>query len=278
MPNHPGPVELAAAAEPSRVELIRRPRAVGAAPFVALGLGALTFAAPFVMPVDPLTRQLREDSVLEYLQAALFLAGSVCFLLTYWFADLGVTLGRVTFARNPFLLAIGLVLAFGTGEELSWGQRIFEFDTPDLLADANVQREFTIHNISWFDSTTGSVLKMDRLFHGFWFTIGIVIPAFDRYSAVARHWMRAARVPVFPLALSAQFLLFYLLGKMYIPLGVDPAFFGSRLTELRETAHALIFALIGLSFCVPAWSGRTGAALNARTAVELTGTRSKRAV
>ena len=36
---------------------------------------------------------------------------------------------------------------FAAGEEISWGQRIFDFETPDFLMHLNVQNEFNVHNI-----------------------------------------------------------------------------------------------------------------------------------
>ena len=45
-------------------------------------------------------------------------------------------------------------MVFAAGEEISWGQRIFEFATPDFLMPLNEQKEFNVHNISYgtFDS------------------------------------------------------------------------------------------------------------------------------
>ena len=39
-------------------------------------------------------------------------------------------------------------MVFVAGEEISWGQRIFGFATPDFLIRLNNQKEFTVHNIA----------------------------------------------------------------------------------------------------------------------------------
>ncbi len=53
--------------------------------------------------------------------------------------------------RNAFRICVyvigGIAMAFAAGEEISWGQRIFGFSTPDFLADINDQQEFNLHNI-----------------------------------------------------------------------------------------------------------------------------------
>ena len=42
----------------------------------------------------------------------------------------------------------GIVLVFAAGEEISWGQRIFNFATPDFLIPLNASNEFNVHNIN----------------------------------------------------------------------------------------------------------------------------------
>ena len=41
----------------------------------------------------------------------------------------------------------GIVLLFIAGEEISWGQRIFGYSTPDWIVERNLQREFNLHNL-----------------------------------------------------------------------------------------------------------------------------------
>ena len=42
---------------------------------------------------------------------------------------------------------LAAVLLFAAGEEISWGQRIFEVDTPEVLVDSNKQDELNLHNL-----------------------------------------------------------------------------------------------------------------------------------
>ena len=81
-----------------------------------------------------------EDSWMEYLTAFWFLAAGATLFLA---AGLG---GGSKFARGMYILA-GIGLVFVAGEEISWGQRIIGFATPDYLLDINIQNEFNFHNI-----------------------------------------------------------------------------------------------------------------------------------
>ena len=51
----------------------------------------------------------------------------------------------------PYMLG-ALAFVFAAGEEISWGQRIFLFETPDYLREINLQGEFNLHNIEGWQS------------------------------------------------------------------------------------------------------------------------------
>ncbi len=85
---------------------------------------------------------LREDGPIEWATAMLF---AVAFV-----AGLGAALALFKSRRRweaALYLAFALVMFFCAGEEISWGQRILGFETPDALREINRQDEFTLHNI-----------------------------------------------------------------------------------------------------------------------------------
>ena len=82
---------------------------------------------------------LKEDGWIENLTAiSLFLASFLLFATA--------RIERNSVRRCVYVLG-GLAMMFGAGEEISWGQRIIGFATPDILLDFNSQKEFNIHNI-----------------------------------------------------------------------------------------------------------------------------------
>jgi len=46
------------------------------------------------------------------------------------------------------LIGISILFFLASGEEISWGQRIFNFSTPEYLSSINDQNELNIHNIN----------------------------------------------------------------------------------------------------------------------------------
>ncbi len=90
----------------------------------------------------------REDHWVENLTAAWFFLASLLFFTT-------AGTERDVFRRTVYILG-GIALLFVAGEEISWGQRIVGFSTPDFLMDLNRQREFNLHNIPAYS------YKLDR--------------------------------------------------------------------------------------------------------------------
>jgi hypothetical protein len=48
---------------------------------------------------------------------------------------------------GSFIMFVGLIFIIAAFEEISWGQRIIGFDTPEKLKVINYQDEFNFHNI-----------------------------------------------------------------------------------------------------------------------------------
>ncbi len=121
-------------------------------PFIAI---VLLLVAPFVVILIGVLSALMgkatylwvagEDGLAENIQVVLF---GLTFLLgllvarRYWQAGYKL----ITFLY--LFLCIGLV--FLIGEEISWGQRIFGWETTGMMAEINTQNETNIHNISGF--------------------------------------------------------------------------------------------------------------------------------
>ena len=82
---------------------------------------------------------VKEDFWVENLTFASFLLAGVI-LFAAALAE------RRLLPRYAYVLS-GIALLFFAAEEISWGQRIIGFETPDFLADSNSQGEFNIHNL-----------------------------------------------------------------------------------------------------------------------------------
>ena len=87
----------------------------------------------------------REDSWAENLTAVWFLLAGILLFVT--------ARAERSFLRRCVYILGGMATVFAAGEEISWGQRIFGFATPDFLMPLNASQEFNVHNI---DSPTFS--------------------------------------------------------------------------------------------------------------------------
>jgi hypothetical protein len=88
---------------------------------------------------------VREDGLLEWLQVAAWL---VALVATALLAPRARGWERVAW------VGFALACAAAVGEELAWGQRLFDFGTPEALRDADKQEEATLHNVRAFESPT----------------------------------------------------------------------------------------------------------------------------
>ncbi len=97
----------------------------------------------------------REDGFVEWLTVFGLLAGAAtCFYRAKVLAKF----------RSPIfilgLVGMGFIFIFGAGEEISWGQRIFDWQVPSFFAKNNSQGETNLHNL-----VVGGT-KINKLFFG----------------------------------------------------------------------------------------------------------------
>jgi hypothetical protein len=119
--------------------------------------------------------------------------------------------------RRPLVLAVTVVAALScfyiAGEEMSWGQHIFLWETPELITEENKSGEFSIHNMyGVFDRIPRALLEIAVLIGG------LIVPL---WCAIAPRW-RVSRLALFlpaavlvPTALGAfLFKLADILGQL----------------------------------------------------------------
>jgi len=112
---------------------------------LVLGLIALILLIGFVLVFTNLPlfeRYTVEDGVVEWLTViGLLLAAGTCFKRVIQLRS---------YRSGLFILGcalLGLVLFFGAGEEISWGQRIFGIESSDYFKQNNTQGETNLHNL-----------------------------------------------------------------------------------------------------------------------------------
>ena len=169
-----------------------------------------------------------EDGLIENCQAIFFALAGVLSLI--WAAK-----GRPNGGRRFTWLLLGLGFIFLTGEEISWGQRIFGFATPEAMEAINVQKEFNLHNLLGY--------LFDHLFILGFFLWGAVLPLLYQWVADLRRIVVATGFPLPSAGLAVGMVLASLMQeplvtRVFVPVG------GLRVAEIREFLSALCFLLL----------------------------------
>lgn len=107
-------------------------------------LPALLSAGAYLLwlwPFGVFIKALTERGIIEWLQFGLLMLA----------ASIAIGSSAVLFQKRKWLLFIVTVVTslgflFLAGEEISWGQHILNFETPEYFTQTNLQNEVTLHN------------------------------------------------------------------------------------------------------------------------------------
>lgn len=128
----------------------------------------------------PQSALFRENSWVENLTAVWLFLGGVFLFAT-------ASMERQVFQRRIYRVG-GVALIFAAGEELSWGQHMFGYPTPDILVEYNQQLEFNLHNsgpglnavhrqILEFGTASLCIMSVASFFYGKKRMLGIPLPS-----------------------------------------------------------------------------------------------------
>ncbi|NMO13629.1 hypothetical protein HPC49_31225 [Pyxidicoccus fallax] len=160
--------------------------------------------------------------------------------------------------RAPAFVALGLLFFLGAGEEISWGQRLFGWGTPEALAQVNVQQETNLHNLAFMKGW----LDAGRLFNLFTFGFVLVLPLAARAApSLAARLERL--VPIPPLVLAVPFIVNQVASKA-VPALFEKGYTGrfdfvQCVTELKETNLSILFVLVAFALLKAVPSSRPAA-------------------
>lgn len=142
------------------------------------------------------------------------------------------------------LLIFGCV--YFAGEEISWGQHIFGWETPEAWSDINDQSETNLHNTSpLFDQIPRSLLSIAALVGG------VLVPLY-RYITKNYPHQQSINFWLWPTYVCLPVAIFSLLvswhEKIYESLNIEiPAVLDIRAGEVKESLLALFILIYVLS-------------------------------
>ena len=182
----------------------------------------------------------KEDSFVENLGAAFYFIASLFFFYNYITSKgSGNNLWKLRTEQNMFCVLLGSAFFCALGEEISWGQRIFGWGTPEPLCEANWQEETNIHNINFFMK---SGLSFERLFNLFWMTYCLLIPLLNKYSVSSAKFFKSINLPIAPFwigfLLLTNYIIIHIIQYFHI-YSINRIFYGAL--EIKETNYAFIF-------------------------------------
>jgi hypothetical protein len=172
---------------------------------------------------------LEEDGLVEWLTVVGLMIGFVLSVRRFL---------RLRKTKSWWFLTVTAVLAvllfIAAGEEISWGQRIFNIQSPEYFKEHNAQGETNIHNL-----VVGGV-KINKLVFSIMLIAAlsiylVVIPILYNYNKNIKAFMDRSGVPI---------ARFYQILAIVIVFGLASLLPHERNSELLEAGAALLFSLI----------------------------------
>ncbi len=170
-----------------------------------------------------------EDGFTEWSTVVFLLIGVfVCFRRVWLLKD-----------QRPMLFLfmtslLGLFFFFGAGEEISWGQRIFNVESTEFFTEHNAQGEMNLHNLVVNDT------KINKLIFGrgigilLLLYLAVLIPLYKRKEGVKRFLDKFA-VPIAQNYQIAAYILLLIVVQVLMA--------SSKKGEMLEFAGSIIFLL-----------------------------------
>lgn len=150
-----------------------RARDTTAAVFAAAGAIAVALVAIAAWSPRTWHGLAQEDGLVEWATVFAFVGAAI------WNA--AQARRAVTGALGRALL-VGLVLfcGFVAGEEISWGQRLFAFQPPEVFLAHNFQQELNVHNVLMDERALGFKVESKHIVATVAFVFGVVGPLLQR--------------------------------------------------------------------------------------------------
>lgn len=186
----------------------------------------------------------KEDHFFEWI-TAIYLFVSCIILFIYYLKS-----------RNYFILLLSFILFLGSGEEISWGQRIIGFDTPLSIKEKNVQWEFNIHNLETFSGVDSNhklkkgferLFEINFLFRLFTMLWGIVLPFLTYHIIFFNRITIKLKLPIPPISIGIFFFINWITYRI-IRTKLHNIELDNASTEIFESIGTFIILVICLYF------------------------------
>ena len=207
---------------------------------------------PCYVSNDLLVELTKEDGFYEYGGAILFLLTSIAFFVLVAKPSLYQNKASKPYPQRKFFLFFAILFFFAFGEEISWGQRILNFATPESLKKLNMQEEFNLHNIDVFHGITAdgkektgfsALLTMHKMFYLACLLYLLVLPILYKKDKI-ESFIDKLGAPVPSIFFGLVFIVNWIYSRM---LAANNTLDNHGIVEIKEAVIALILFTIPLS-------------------------------
>ena len=152
-----------------------------------------------------LTNMWNENGLVEILQF-LFLLLAICYLIYI----VKVYKGKLNQTINIFLIINICGLLYFAGEEVSWGQHFFNWNSPEIFRELNNQKETNLHNISnLFDQLPRTLVMI-------WCSISVIFVLFLKNFYLLNNKFYEIVIPNRKLLIISILLLIFLIPDIIV--------------------------------------------------------------
>ena len=165
--------------------------------------------------------------------------------LQFWFFVTAMIFSaRLALAPSRYRLFFGILALscfYVAMEEISWGQRILDLQTPDFFRKHNIQKEINIHNLFTGPVVTPTKAAIEYAFAGALVLYGICYPFALGRDLPAASWIEKRGLPAPPIYLWP----FFLAGAL-----LDIQLFSFNEAEVAEILISFALALMAIHYWI----------------------------
>jgi hypothetical protein len=224
---------------------------------ICYGIMAATYLL-ICLPIETIRNLTKEDGLVESMGALCFFLVAVLFFMTYLKSDARLHKpGQKLRRRNILYLLLSVLFFIACGEELSWGQRQFNIETPSAIKNLNVQKEINIHNIEILHARYADgrpkegwrkFFNISRLFTMFWMLFCCIIPLLHKCSPHCKLIFNSIKLPITPIWIGLLFLENFLVFQILYHSGaLSSSQIAHGINELKESNYAIGFMILAYS-------------------------------
>lgn len=218
---------------------------------VLLGIIASYVIILFLLDPTKAKSLTTEDGITENLSVlCYFLSGGLFF---YLFFKSKSTTGKYIFGtrRNYFFLILGVFCFLILGEEINWGQRIFEVDAPEWIAEKE-SGEMNLHNLDTLFTIFGIRINAARIYFPIVILYFMLIPILNKFSSKAEGFFKKMSLPIVPLTLAILYLFNFIIFRIFVgfdlPQGFNDISYPQTTMEVYEIDFAILLLWNSIAF------------------------------